>query len=178
MRRAVEKLAAGRWPQGEAVATVTLDFDDRYRRRIRLTDDAGEPFLLDLADATRLDDGDGLRLEGGGIIAVRAADEPVADAYGDTPARTARIAWHLGNRHTAIQVLPDGGIRIRRDHVLVDMLRGIGATVTERAGPFMPERGAYESLGGHGHHHGHDDHHDHGQDHDHPLGHDHHSHDH
>jgi len=174
MRRAVEKLAAGHWLLSEAVATVTLDFDDRYRRRIRLTDDSGAPFLLDLADATRLDDGDGLRIEGGGIIAVRAADEPVADAGGDTPAQTARIAWHLGNRHTAIQVLPDGRVRIRRDHVLVEMLRGIGATVTELNGPFTPEPGAYESLGGHGHHH--DDDHDH-DDHDHSHGHEHHSHD-
>ena len=173
MRRAVEKLAAGHWPEADATATVTLDFDDRYRRRIRLTDDGGDAFLLDLADATRLDDGDGLRVEGGGIIAVRAADEPVADACGDTPAQTARIAWHLGNRHTPIQVLPDGRVRIRHDHVLVDMLRGIGATVTERDGPFMPEPGAYESLGGHGHHHDHDD--DHKHDHSHGG---HHPHDH
>ena len=168
MRRAIEKLAAGAWPQGEAVATVTLDFDDRYRRRIRLSDDSGEAFLLDLADATRLDDGDGLRVEGGGIIAVRAADEPVADACGDTPAQTARIAWHLGNRHTPIQVLPDGRVRIRYDHVLVGMLRGIGATVTELDGPFTPEPGAYESLGGHGHHHDDDEHsHDHSHSHHH-----------
>ncbi|MEX2615534.1 MAG: urease accessory protein UreE [Alphaproteobacteria bacterium] len=176
MRRAVEKLAAGQWSRDDAVASVTLDFDDRYRRRIRLTDDAGAPFLLDLADATRLDDGDGLRIEGGGIIAVRAADEPVADARGDTPAQTARIAWHLGNRHTPIQVLPDGRVRIRRDHVLVAMLRGIGATVTERDGPFTPEPGAYESPGGHGHH---DHDHDHADDHDHDHDHGHsHSHDH
>lgn len=163
MRRAVERLAAGHWPAAEAVATVTLDFDDRYRRRIRLTDDAGEPFLLDLADATRLEDGDGLRVDGGGVIAVRAADEPVADAYGRTPGETARIAWHLGNRHTPIQVLQDGGVRIRHDHVLVAMLRGLGATVTELHGPFTPEPGAYETGGGHGndHHHDHGHHHHH-----------------
>lgn len=158
MRRAIERLAAGHWGAAEAIGTVTLAFDDRYRRRIRLTDDAGEPFLLDLTDATRLADGDGLRVEGGGVIAVRAADEPVADAHGGTPAETARIAWHLGNRHTPIQVLPDGGVRIRHDHVLVAMLRGIGATVTELQGPFTPEPGAYEATGGHGHHHHDHDH--------------------
>ncbi|MEK9707730.1 MAG: urease accessory protein UreE [Alphaproteobacteria bacterium] len=174
MRRAVERLAAGHWSAADRVATVTLDFDDRYRRRIRLTDDAGQPFLLDLADATRLDDGDGLLVEGGGIIAVHAADEPVADARGRTAAETARIAWHLGNRHTAIQVLPDGAVRIRHDHVLVAMLRGLGATVTELNGPFSPEPGAYEGTGGHGHRHDHD--HDHPHDHSHGHGH-HHRHD-
>ena len=71
MRRAVTAEPKGTWPGDRQVATVTLAFDDRHRRRVRLTDDAGEPFLLDLAQATLLNDGDGLALEGEGVIAVR-----------------------------------------------------------------------------------------------------------
>ncbi len=132
---------------------MTLAFDDRYRRRIRLTDDTGAAFLLDLADTALLSEGDGLVLDGGGIIAVREAEEPVADIHCDSPAAAARIAWHIGNRHTPIQVLPDGAIRIRDDHVLVAMLEGLGARVERRKAPFSPERGAYDDGGGHHHEH-------------------------
>jgi urease accessory protein len=153
MRRAIEHRLAGQWIANEAVSTVTLAFDDRYRRRIRLTDDSGAAFLLDLADVVLLSEGDGLVLDCGGVIAVREAEEPVADIHCDSPAAAARIAWHIGNRHTPIQVLPDGAIRIRDDHVLVAMLEGLGARVVTRQGPFTPERGAYESGGGHRHAH-------------------------
>ncbi len=148
------------------MATVTLALDDRHRRRIRLTDDSGEAFLLDLAEAALMGDGDGLQLEGGGFICVVAAAEPVADVTGSSPAHTARLAWHLGNRHTPVQVLAGGGLRIRDDHVLIAMLEGLGARVVRRAAPFSPEPGAYARNGhadehghangpGHGHGHGH-----------------------
>ena len=77
MRRATHVHPAGSWPPTEAVASVTLDYDDRFRRRFRLVDDGGGEFLLDLPDATRLGDGDGLALDGGGYICVHAADEAV-----------------------------------------------------------------------------------------------------
>jgi len=140
------------------VATVTLTFDDRHRRRIRLTDDSGEAFLLDLAEAALMGDGDGLKLVDGGFICVVAAAEPVADVAGSSPAHTARLAWHLGNRHTPVQVLADGGLRIRDDHVLIAMLEGLGARVVRHAAPFSPESGAYARNGyadEHGHGHGH-----------------------
>ncbi len=143
MRRAVTALPRGDWTGDRTVATVTLAFDDRHRRRIRLTDDAGEPFLLDLAQATLLNDGDGLELADDGVIAVRAAPEAVLDFAGTTPAHTARLAWHVGNRHVPLQVLDDGRLRIRADHVLRTMLQGLGAEVTALTAPFAPEPGAY-----------------------------------
>ena len=159
MRRATEILAGGNWPGEQAVATVTLDFDDRHRRRIRLVDDGGRDFLLDLEEAALMGDGDGLRLSDGGFIRVVAADEAVADVSGSSPAHAARLAWHIGNRHAPVQVLPDGALRIRDDHVLVAMLEGLGASVVCRRAPFSPEPGAYARNGrdkGHGHGHGHD----------------------
>ena len=123
-----------------------------------MTDDAGQPFLLDLAKAVVLADGDGLALDGDGsiqgFIRVRTAAEPVADVCAETPAETSRLAWHIGNRHTPMQVLDDGTLRIRDDHVLVAMLEGLGAVVTRRMASFNPEPGAYAGSGG-GHEHGH-----------------------
>jgi urease accessory protein len=155
MRRAKSHYPAGKWPQAEAAATVTLAFDDRHRRRIRLTDDAGEAFLLDLPAAVALRDGDGLALDGGGFVRVRAADEAVIDVRGGTAAHTARLAWHIGNRHTALQVLADGTLRLRDDHVLAEMLEGLGAVMERKLAPFSPEPGAYASAHTHGHDHDH-----------------------
>jgi len=154
MRRATAVMSAGSWPADAAVGEVTLAFDQRHRRRIRMTDDAGAPFLLDLARAVVLANGDGLALDGDGFIRVRAAAEPVADVRAATAAETARLAWHIGNRHTPVQVLADGTLRIRDDHVLAAMLEGLGAFVTRRLAPFAPESGAYAGDG-QGHDHGH-----------------------
>jgi urease accessory protein len=141
---------------GDPAATVTLAFDDRHRRRIRLSDDSGGDFLLNLADAVLLSDGDGLLLDDGGIIAVRAAEEPVADIQCRDVAHGVRVAWHIGNRHTAIQVLDGGRLRISDDHVLVAMAEGLGARVLRHAAPFQPEPGAYASTQGNDHDHDHD----------------------
>ncbi len=150
MRRAISLWPRGQWPADATVARVTLAFEDRHRRRIRLRDDDDAPFLLDLPSAVLLADGDGLELEGGGFIAVRAAAEPVVDVLGRDPAHTARLAWHVGNRHAPMQVLDDGHLRIADDHVLVAMLEGLGARLEHRAAPFAPEPGAYAG-GGHAH---------------------------
>jgi urease accessory protein len=160
MRRVDHVEPAGSWPSGSAAATVTLAYDDRHRRRVRLVADDGGEFLLDLADALVLRDGDGLGLDDGTWLAVRAADEEVCDIACPTPEALARIAWHLGNRHLPVQVVA-GGLRIRDDHVIVAMLEGMGAAVTRRQAPFDPEGGAYarghaHAHGGHGHHHHHD----------------------
>ncbi len=145
---------AGRWPAEREIASVTLDLDRRHRRRFRLTDDSGEAFLLDLDAAVVLRDGDGLTLDDGGVIRVRAAAEAVLDIRCGSAAETARIAWHIGNRHTPVQVLADFTLRIRDDHVLAAMIEGLGATITRREAPFDPEPGAYASAGdGHSHDH-------------------------
>lgn len=161
MRRATKVLAVGSWR--ESVGSVVLTFDDRYRRRTKLTDTAGGDFLLDLEKPRVLQHGEGLALEGGGVIVVVAADEAVADVHTHSMAETARLAWHIGNRHTPVQVLRDGTLRIRDDAVLVAMIEGLGAHVHRRMAPFTPEGGAYsEEAKAHGHHHGHGGHgHDH-----------------
>lgn len=150
LRRVTGVIPAGQWPDDAAIATVTLAFDARHRRRVLMTDDAGGTFLLDLARPVVLAEGDGLLLVGDGVIRVRAALEAVADVSAPGPAERLRLAWHMGNRHTPIQVLPDGSFRILHDHVLVDLLTRLGANVVRRRAAFAPEPGAYAS-------HGHDD---------------------
>ena len=150
--RASAVLPAGTWD--ETVADrVVLDFDGRHRRRAMLRTEGGREVLLDLLAATRLRDGDGLWLDEGGVVRVVARPEPVLDISGADAAALVRIAWHLGNRHLPVQLLTDG-LRIRADHVIAEMVAGLGGTVEAREAPFDPEPGAY--AGGHGHH---DDHH-------------------
>ena len=87
-------------------------------------------------------DGDGLELEGGGYICVRAAAESVFEITAREPADLLRIAWHLGNRHLPVQIAGEG-LRIRPDHVIAEMVTGLGGRVTELEAPFDPESGAY-----------------------------------
>jgi urease accessory protein len=153
MRRAGEVLPAGSW-QATAADSVVLDHDRRHRRRIRLTTEGGEALLLDLARPQHLREGDGLLCDDGTIIAVRAAAEPLLELAAPDAASLVRIAWHLGNRHLPTQLLGDR-IRIREDHVIAEMVRGLGGSVMPLSAPFDPEGGAY--AGGHHHHHHHDD---------------------
>ncbi len=150
MRRLVKAALGGSWPAAEAAGSVTLAFDDRNRRRIRLTTDHGEPVLLDLVKAQPLAEGDGLGFEDGGWLVVHAADEDVLEIAALDGHHLARLAWHLGNRHLPTEIL-SGRLRIRYDHVIEDMLRQLGARLDRRRAPFQPEGGAYE---GHHDHHG------------------------
>ncbi len=134
------------------VDLVTLAFLDRHRRRIRLVADSGEPFLLDLARAQRLGDGDGLELDDGGYIWVRAAPERVIEITAESPTDLLRIAWHIGNRHLPVQAL-DGRLRIRVDHVVAAMVTGLGGHVRLIEAPFDPELGAYAGDPPHRHDH-------------------------
>ncbi len=143
MRRVLHITAKGHWRPGDAVGSVTLAFGDRHKRRFKMADDGGVPFLLDLEAAVLLADGDGLVLEGGGVILVRAATEPVADIHCSSLEETARMAWHIGNRHTPLQVLEGGVLRILDDHVLVHMVESLGARTERHPAPFAPEPGAY-----------------------------------
>ena len=127
-----------------------LDADERHRRRTVLTGERGTIFLLDLPHATALRDGDGLVLDDGAIVRVAGRPEPLVEIAAASPHELARFAWHIGNRHTDVQVV-GGNLRIRRDHVLEAMLRGLGARLTPVEAPFDPEPGAYH---GHGHRHG------------------------
>jgi urease accessory protein len=189
MIRATKVLGQHRWTQS-AADTVVLDFDDRHRRRMAMTGTRGLEFLLDLENAVALRGGDALVLEDGRLIEVVAAAEPLVEIRGADPLHLVRVAWHLGNRHLPTQIMPKG-LRIRRDHVIEAMVKGLGARIIEIEAPFDPEGGAYAQAahdhvahdhGHHGHHH-HDDHAHHHGDHDHHhhdehCDHDHHHHDH
>ena len=177
MLHAHSVIPAGQW-SGEPADTVVLDYDERYRRRFAMTGVRGLGFLLDLPEAVLLRAGDGLKLEDGGIVEVVAAPEPLAEIRAADAGALTRVAWHLGNRHLPTE-LTKRSLRIRRDPVIEDMARGLGATVVAIEAPFNPEGGAYvRATDGqnHDHDHPHGDGHDHGHDHHH--GHSHHDHDH
>ena len=124
------------------VDAVTLAYADRHRRRIRLVADSGVAFLLDLPRAQHFADGDGLELDTKGYVRVCAALEPVLEIDAVDRAGLLRIAWHLGNRHLAVQVVGDR-LRIREDHVIAEMVSGLGGRITRIEAAFDPEFGAY-----------------------------------
>jgi urease accessory protein len=155
-----EVLSAEAWDPAKAIDSVLIDYDRRHRRRILLRTEAGTEALLDCPQAVRLRNGDGLLLQDGGIVLVRARPEPLLEVHAHDESDLVRIAWHLGNRHLPVQLLGDR-IRIRADHVIKDMIEGLGGHVDSIEAPFDPEAGAY-SGGGHQHHHGDDDDHHHG----------------
>ena len=129
---------------------VELDYDERHRRRISMQTTSGKTFLLDLPQTARLADGDGLALSDGSTVIVRARPERVIDVHGNDTSHLVRIAWHLGNRHLPTQILSDS-IRIRYDHVILEMLQGLGGDTRVHDAPFHPEGGAYTHHAGHGH---------------------------
>jgi urease accessory protein len=153
LRRAIAVHPRGTWPGEAGADTVTLAYLDRHRRRIRLVADSGATFLLDLARAYHLTEGDGLELDTGGYVRVRAAPEPVLEIEAADYAGLLRIAWHIGNRHLPLQVVGEH-LRIRADHVIAEMVAGLGGKLTPLDAPFDPEIGAYS--GALQHHH--DDH--------------------
>ena len=171
MLHAHSVIPAGKW-SGEPVDSVVLDYDERYRRRFAMTGVRGLGFLLDLPEAVMLRAGDGLKLEDGGIVEVVAAPEPLAEIRAADAAALTRVAWHLGNRHLPTE-LTKRSLRIRRDAVIEDMARGLGATVIAIDAPFNPEGGAYVRAAGGGRDHDHDHAHAHGDDHDHDHDHPH-----
>ena len=137
---------AGEWSGPAEVCA--LDYEGRFLRRKRLVTETGRAFVLDLAKTTSLEHGDALELEGGGLVEIRAAEEDVLEVRGPD---LARLAWHIGNRHTPCQVEEDHLV-IRRDPVIAHMLGHLGAVLREARAPFTPEGGAY----GHGRTHAHD----------------------
>jgi urease accessory protein len=139
---------------------VVLTADERHRRRVVLTGARGTSFLLDLPRATVLRHGDGLLLDDGSIVRVVGKPEPLLEISAASAAELARLAWHIGNRHTDVQIVGER-LRIRRDHVLEEMLCGLGARLAPVEAPFEPESGAYHQHGHHGrdvHNHHQDDH--------------------
>ena len=151
MRRASQIKRAGEWDATIAADRVVLDAGGRQRRRIVLRGEKGSEIMLDFEKPVALRDGDGLVLDDGAVVLVAGAPEPLIEICAHSALDTVRLAWHLGNRHTDVQIAGDK-ILIRRDHVLEEMLRGLGAHLTEREAPFDPETPAPQ--GHHGHAHG------------------------
>ncbi len=148
MQRVTGIRHCGEWDAGSARDRVVLDAGDRNRRRIVLKGEQGTEFLLDFEKPVTLHDGDGLALDDGTIVLVAGAPEALIEVSAHSALDTVRLAWHLGNRHTDVQIVGDK-IRLRRDHVLEDMLRGLGAHLAPLEAPFDPEQAAP-----HGHDHG------------------------
>lgn len=153
----------GQWPVDKAAGSLTLDFDQRHRRRIRLTDDLGQDLLLDLPDTVAMAEGDGLQLDDGRWLRIQAATELVVEVRHKDPSQLVRLAWHLGNRHLPTEIR-NQVLRIRPDHVIEEMLRGFGSELIKVQVAFQPEGGAY---GRHDHHHQHNPKHDEEGDHGH-----------
>ena len=152
MHRASIHHPLGQWPKEKSAGALTLDFDARHRRRIRLTTDEGEDVLIDLPKAVAMADGDGLQLDDGRWLKVQAAAELVVEIRHRDPHQLMRLAWHLGNRHLPTEIR-NQVLRIRPDHVIEDMLSGFGADLVMMMASFQPEGGAY---GRQGHAHNHD----------------------
>ena len=179
MLRATSVVRKAAVRQDRVVDTLTLDHDDRNRRRLALKADGGLGILLDLDKATAIGDGDAVKLEDGRLVLVKAAPQSLLEIRAENPLRLMRVAWHIGNRHTPAEITADA-IYIENDHVLAEMVRGQGCAMSAVMRPFQPERGAYDHdhancdhpSHAHGHHdHGHHDHDPHNHDHHH--GHDH-----
>ena len=175
--------------------TLTLAFDARCKSRLAATLDSGEEVALLLPRGTVLRDGDVLVADDGGLVRVVAAPESVLYVRAPDVLTLTRAAYHLGNRHTPVEVGVDY-LKLEYDPVLADMLKRLGALVDQVEMPFQPETGAYGGGHRHGHdetfaedyalaqqvygeHHGHAHSHDHGHAHEHAHDHDHdHDHDH
>jgi len=147
----IEQRAAADAP---ATERLTLSFELRCKTRLRTRLDSGEEVGLFLERGLILRGGDKLAGSDGRIVGVAAAPEAVMEARAADPVALAKAAYHLGNRHVPVQV-GDGFLRFGRDHVLGEMVRGLGLAVIEIEAPFEPESGAYGSHGGHAHPHGH-----------------------
>ena len=149
MKRVTAVKRAGEWDAQTASDVVVLDAQDRHRRRIVFVGEEGACYLLDLSRPAQLRNGDGLLLESGTCIRVAAKSEALVEVAVANAAALARLAWHLGNRHTEVQFIGER-LRIRRDHVLEEMLRGLDAELTVIESAFDPEPGVHA-------HHGRDD---------------------
>jgi urease accessory protein len=160
--RAIRVLAAAERRDRPPVDTVILDYVQRSgAQKITVTGVKGGAFEIDLHEPTRLRTDDLLLLDDGGLVEVVAAPEPLIEARAADVAVLSRFAWHLGDRHVPIQVLPNR-IRARRDAAVEELLKALGAKMTVLEAPFEPEGGAYESSHAHGHaHHDRDHAHDH-----------------
>jgi urease accessory protein len=147
MERFIE-LCRGEIPHAEVSGCVALSFAQREKARQRVALQSGEEIIINIRRGQVMRGGDCVKSHEGRCVMVEAAIETVSTVHCDDPLQLTRIAYHLGNRHVWLQV-GDGWLRYLHDHVLDDMVRGLGGSVAVEEAPFEPEAGAY---GGHGHH--------------------------
>lgn len=137
-------------------AHAYLPIETRIKSRARITLNTGEEAGWVLPRGELIRGGDVLVGECGTQVEIRAADQRVSTATFTTGLMQAQAAYHLGNRHVPIQITKDT-LCYQHDHVLDDMLKGLGLDVTVHDAPFEPEAGAYQQMGAHSHHgHSHD----------------------
>jgi urease accessory protein len=149
-----------------ATDSVALAYDERKRSRLKVTLASGREAGIFLERGDHLHGGDRLAAENASaVVEIHAAPEKLIEAVAVSPLLFARAAYHLGNRHVPVQILPSengGTLRFQTDHVLAEMVKGLGCAVRDTEAPFQPESGAYGanagSQGGHHHHHGEHDH--------------------
>ncbi|MCP9930653.1 urease accessory protein UreE [Cyanobium sp. AMD-g] len=142
-------------PLPEPPLRLPLRADERTSLRGHRRSACGRDLLLQLPRGAALEPGDRLAPEAGGpLVLVEAADEPLLVVRSADPLALLQAAYHLGNRHVAMELHADQ-LRLGVDNVLEELLRQRGLTVERMVGPFLPEPGAYEPSGhAHGHHHG------------------------
>jgi urease accessory protein len=136
----VQRLAPN--PAAAVVSTLSLTAEERVRSRHRFTADNGQPVYLNLPRGTVLRSQDLLAAEDGTLVRVVAKPEPVLTVTADQPLHLLRAAYHLGNRHVALEVTP-AYLRLEPDSVLEAMLHQLGVEVKAEVAPFEPEAGAY-----------------------------------
>ncbi len=176
MARATGVIAAAHRHGRPTADTVILGYAARSGEPASVTSVKGNAIDIYVPGAPRLRTDDLLMLDDGSLVEVVAAPEPLLEARAADVSALARLAWHLGDRHVAVQLLPNR-IRVQREAAVEALLSALGAKVTPIDAPFEPEGGAYAPQPAHDHGHHHDHHHDHGHVHDAHCGHDH-SHDH
>jgi urease accessory protein len=137
-----------------AETTLTLPLESRVKSRLRATLDDGREVGLFLERGQVLREGDCLSSQDGTVVVIKAADEQLSSVTCMDSLMMAKACYHLGNRHVALQI-NENTLRYQHDHVLDDMVRGLGLEVTVLMVPFNPEPGAYEQRGSHDHHHHH-----------------------
>ena len=133
-------------------AVISLDYDSRKRGRLKTLTETDEEAGIFLDRGQTLIDGDYLRATDGRVILVIAAAEPLTEASTSDPLLFAKICYHLGNRHTPVEIQP-GSVRFQPDHVLADLCCQWGLQVVDIEASFNPERGAYGQHAGGSHHH-------------------------
>jgi urease accessory protein len=174
MPRATRVVPAAERKDAPVLDTLILPHAQRQAQKGFLFGVKGTCVELDFAEPVRLRTDDALVLDDGGVVEVVAEPEPLVEVRAADLPSLARLAWHLGDRHVAVQIF-ERKIRLKRDPAIEAMLASLGAKVAAIEAPFEPEGGAYEAAaGGHHHDHGHDHGHEHHHHDDHAHGHEHH----